>query len=173
MSSSLKGNRESHDPKLTVTVKKYLFRKVEATSLFTCTCPSCHLYQSRQRCDAPAVWGPLGLLCGPLWGLVGPLDGLRGPRVPTAPASLCARPDLKQAGGNRISWCSHCVLKSKRKGKRYLRTVNSDLDGALGAALLDEYNSIKHLDSKTHLCIFIGLSVKSTFDLDTKYGRAF
>merc|ERR1712109_100410 len=27
-----------------------------------CTCPSCHLYQSRQRCDAPAVWGPLGLL---------------------------------------------------------------------------------------------------------------
>ena len=37
----------------------------------------------------------------------------------------------------------------------------------------DEYNSIKHLDSKTHLCIFIGLSVKSTFDLDTKYGRAF
>ena len=104
-------DRESHDPKLTVTVKKYLFRKVGVTSLFTCTCPSCHLYQSRQRCDAPAVWGPLGLLCGPLWGLVGPLDGLRGPRVPTAPASLCARPDLKQAGGNRISWCSHCVLK--------------------------------------------------------------
>ena len=86
-------DRVSHDPKLTVTVKKYVFQDL------TCTCPSCHLYQSRQRCDAPAVWGPLGLLCGPLWGLVGPLGGLRGPRVPTAPASLCARPDLKQAGG--------------------------------------------------------------------------
>ena len=57
--------------------------------------------------------------------------------------------------------------KSKRKGRRYLRTVSSDLDGA---ALMDDYdsNSIQHLDSKTHVCIFIRLSVKSTFDLYTK-----